>query len=187
METKQHIRKQVFALRRACSDAEVEEKSRQITERILALPKFQNAERILAYADYNHEVRTCYLIEKAWQLGKTVAVPKVVGDEMVFHILTDFNQLQSGYFHIPEPVGGEIVSWDEALMLMPGVAFDHKCNRVGYGGGFYDRFLEKHPDILRLALAFEFQMFPEVPTEPTDIRPHLIVTESEILRDSCTK
>ena len=104
-------------------------------------------------------------------------MPKVVGQDMIFYKLTDFAQLEKGYFGIPEPAGGEIVQWEDAMMVMPGVAFDRENHRVGYGGGFYDRFLEKHPCIRRVAVAFEFQMLPEVPTEPTDISPEIIVTE----------
>ena len=66
--------------------------------------------------------------------------------------------------------------------LVMAVAFDVNCNRVGYGGGFYDRFLEKHPYITRVAVAFEFQMMSEVPVEPTDISPEIIVTEKEIYK-----
>ena len=62
---------------------------------------------------------------------------------------------------------------------MPGVAFDRKNNRVGYGGGFYDRFLEKNPDILRVAVAFDFQILDQVPVWPTDIYPQIIVTEKD--------
>lgn len=179
METKKAIRKQIFAARKACTDAQVEEWSRMITDRVTALSAFQKAERVLAYADYNHEVMTGFLIEEAWKAGKEVAVPKVVGKDMVFYKLTDFGQLEPGYFGIPEPARGEIVEWEDALMIMPGVAFDRENHRVGYGGGFYDRFLEKHPSIGRLAVAFDFQMLLEVPVEPTDIFPQILVTEKE--------
>ena len=66
-------------------------------------------------------------------------------------------------------------------MIMPGVAFDRKNHRVGYGGGFYDRFLEKHPLIRTVAVAFDFQILDQVPTEPTDIFPQIIITEKEEL------
>ena len=99
---------------------------------------------------------------------------------MIFYKLTDFSQLEPGYFGIPEPASGEIADWPKALMIMPGVAFDRANHRVGYGGGFYDRYLEKHPQLERVAIAFSFQMLPEVPTEPTDICPQIIVTEEEI-------
>ena len=179
MEEKQAIRKQIFAARKACTDQQIEDLSRMITKRVAALPEFCQAERIMAYADYNHEVMTGFLIEEAWKSVKEVAVPKVVGKDMVFYKLTDFKQLAPGYFGIPEPSQGEIVHWDQALMIMPGVAFDRKNNRVGYGGGFYDRFLEKNPDILRVAVAFDFQILDQVPVWPTDIRPQIIVTEKD--------
>lgn len=181
METKKDIRKQIFAARKNVTDAQVEDWSRQITERVTALASFQEAERILAYADYNHEVMTRFLIEEAWKAGKDVAVPRVVGKDMVFYRLKAFDQLKPGYYGIPEPREGEIVHWEDALMIMPGVAFDRENHRVGYGGGFYDRFLEKHPQIIRLAVAFDFQILKEVPIEPTDIFPQMIVTEREVI------
>lgn len=179
---KKVIRKQVFAARKAHTDQQIDDWSRKIAETVTALPEYSNSRRILAYADYNHEVMTKYIIEAAWKDGKEVAVPKVVGQDMVFYKLTDFAQLEKGYFGIPEPARGEIVQWEEALMIMPGVAFDRQNHRVGYGGGFYDRFLEKHPYITRVAVAFEFQMMSEVPVEPTDISPEIIVTEKEIYK-----
>nr|WP_295286533.1 5-formyltetrahydrofolate cyclo-ligase [uncultured Blautia sp.] len=182
MEEKKAIRKQIFAARKAHTDQQIDDWSKKIAETVTSLSEYRDSQRILAYADYNHEVMTRYIIEAAWKDGKEVAVPKVVGKDMVFYKLTDFAQLEAGYFGIPEPARGEIVQWEEALMIMPGVAFDRANHRVGYGGGFYDRFLEKHPQIRRVAVAFEFQMMPEVPTEPTDISPEIIVTEEEIYR-----
>ena len=185
MEEKKEIRKKIFKARKEHTDAWIRENSLRITEALTQLPEYRNAERIMAYADYNHEVITRYIIEQAWKDGKEVAVPKVFGKDMVFYRLTDFSQLESGYFGIPEPKeDGETVSWEEAMMVMPGVAFDVNCNRVGYGGGFYDRFLEKHPEVCRVAVGFSFQILPEVPTEPTDIRPQVIVTEENIYRDA---
>ena len=177
MEEKKEIRKKIFKARKEHTDAWIRENSLRITEALTQLPEYRNAERIMAYADYNHEVMTDFIIEAAWRDGKEVAVPKVVGQDMVFYKLTDFAQLEKGYFGIPEPARGEIVQWEDAMMVMPGVAFDKENHRVGYGGGFYDRFLEKHPQVRRVAVAFEFQMLPEVPTEPTDISPEIIVTE----------
>ena len=185
MEEKKEIRKKIFKARKEHTDAWIRENSLRITEALTQLPEYRNAERIMAYADYNHEVITRYIIEQAWKDGKEVAVPKVFGKDMVFYRLTDFSQLESGYFGIPEPKeDGETVSWEEAMMVMPGVAFDVNCNRVGYGGGFYDCFLEKHPEVCRVAVGFSFQILPEVPTEPTDIRPQVIVTEENIYRDT---
>lgn len=180
METKKEIRKQIFAARKACTTEQADSWSRDITARVAALPAFRRAQRLLVYADYNREVITRYLIEEAWKSGKEVAVPKVVGKDMIFYKLTDFSQLEPGYYGIPEPAQGKIVEWPQALMIMPGVAFDKENHRVGYGGGFYDRYLEKHPEVERVAIAFSFQILDEVPTEPTDICPQIIVTEKEI-------
>lgn len=180
METKQAIRKQIFAARKKVTAEEVKRWSSLIALKVLALPEFQNAERILVYADYNHEVMTDEIIKAAWKARKDVAVPKVMGKEMVFIRLTDFEQLSPGYFSIPEPETGEEIFWEEGLMIMPGVAFDKKCRRVGYGGGFYDRYLEKYQKLTRLALGFSFQIMEEVPVEKTDIIPHILVTENNV-------
>lgn len=181
MEEKKNIRKVVFAERKGHTDQEIREMSRMITEKVTALPEFKNAERILAYADYNHEVQTSEIIREALRQGKEVAVPKVRGQEMDFLKIRDLSVLEPGYFGIPEPVSGEIADWQDALMVMPGVAFDTENRRVGYGGGFYDRYLEKHPGLYTVALAFEFQIMDQVPFEPTDIRPRVIVTEKRVL------
>lgn len=180
METKKAIRKKIFALRKTFTDQQIEEMSCSVAANVCALPAFKNAGRILIYADYNHEVMTKAIIKAAWEANKEVAVPKVDGTDMVFYRLTDFSQLSSGYCGIPEPKKGETVCWEKGLIIMPGVAFDKKNHRVGYGGGFYDRYLEKHRELERLALAFSFQILDEVPTEPTDIFPTILVTEKEI-------
>ena len=83
MEEKKVIRKQVFAARKAHTDQQIDDWSRKIAETVTALPEYSNSRRILAYADYNHEVMTKYIIEAAWNDGKEVAVPKVVGQDMV--------------------------------------------------------------------------------------------------------
>ena len=181
MEEKKDIRKKIFAERKKCTDSQVEQWSRIITQKVTELEVFDKAERILAYADYNHEVMTGYIVEEAWKRGKEVAVPKVSGKDMVFYRLTDFSQLEPGYYGIPEPARGEAVDWEKGLMIMPGVAFDRDNHRVGYGGGFYDRFLEKHPELDTVAVAFDFQILSQVPTEPTDLFPDIIVTEKETL------
>ena len=131
MEEKKEIRKRIFKARKEHDDAWIQEKSHVITETLTKLPEYRNAERIMAYADYNHEVITRDMIEQAWKDGKEVAVPKVFGKDMIFYKLTDFSQLESGYFGIPEPrEDGETVSWEDAMMIMPGVAFDEKCGET---------------------------------------------------------
>ena len=103
---------------------------------------------------------------------------------MEFYLISEYAQLAPGTMNIPEPVPNcvKIISFPEmTLMIMPGVAFDRNLNRVGYGGGYYDRFLEKHPDFVRIAISYELQLCDYVPVEPTDYKPHMLITEKQIL------
>lgn len=100
---------------------------------------------------------------------------------MIFYQLDSFEQLEPGYFQIPEPARGEAVEWEDALMIVPGVAFDRARHRVGYGQGFYDRYLSRHTKHPTVAVAFDFQLVPEAPYEETDILPDKLVTEKEII------
>ena len=113
MEAKGNIRKEVFARRRAATQEEIQEKSRMIYEKITALPEFLDADCFFAYMDFKKEVMTRDLIEKALQMGKTVAVPRVEGDDMVYYEIKDFSTLQSGYFGIMEPDGGKVCTREE--------------------------------------------------------------------------
>ena len=98
MEEKKEIRKRIFKARKEHEDAWIQEKSRKITETLTQLPEYRNADRIMAYADYNHEVITRYIIEQAWKDGKEVAVPKVFGKDMIFYRLTDLFSAGSRLF-----------------------------------------------------------------------------------------
>ena len=110
------------------------------------------------------------MLEQALRDGKQVAVPKVFGDEMKFLYLQDLTQVAKGYAGIPEPIADEPVAEDKtALVLMPGLAFDPQGHRIGYGGGFYDKFLAAEPDHPTLALCYEFQLLPKLETEEHDI------------------
>ena len=182
METKKDIRKKVFAKRRETTQEEVMAMSHIICEKVYALPEFQEASCIYAYADYNKEASTRELIQKAWDMGKRVAVPKTHdGHQMTYFYLTSFDQLQPGNFNVPEPVDCEVASEEDALLIVPGVAFDLNRHRVGYGAGFYDRYLEVHNQHPTVAIAFEFQIVEEAPAEETDIFPTKVVTEKRII------
>lgn len=181
-QQKKELRKEIRELRGAHTDEEIHAMSLSVKEQILKLSEFQNAEVLYAYMDCKHEVETRDLIRLAWALGKRVAVPRVQGQEMQFYYITSFDEdLEEGSFGIQEPKAGEKAEAEDALLLMPGVAFDLKRHRVGYGGGFYDRFLEKHTGLVTVALAFEFQVREEVPFEEFDIRPAKVVTEQRVL------
>ena len=102
--------------------------------------------------------------------GKRVAVPKCYGDEMKFIFMEDLSLVEKGYANIPEPIAdGPIADDPTALVLMPGLAFDPQGHRIGYGGGFYDKFLALESNHPTLALCYDFQMLPRLDTEEFDI------------------
>lgn len=167
---KTELRREIRARKRAMTEAEIEERSAKLAQLFFASEAYQNAKTIYGYLPYNQEVRTVPMLERALKDGKKVAVPKVYGEEMKFLYLDDLNAVAKGYAGIPEPIADEPVAQDEtALVLMPGLAFDPQGHRIGYGGGFYDKFLAAEPHHPTLALCYEFQMLPRLDVEDHDI------------------
>lgn len=167
---KAELRKQIRMKKRAMTPQQIEEASCRLGELFAACDAYKNAKTIYGYLPYNQEVRTVPMLERALRDGKRVAVPKVYGDEMRFIYMTDLDLVEEGYAGIPEPVADEPVADDAtALVLMPGLAFDLEGHRIGYGGGFYDRFLAQEPNHPTVALCYEFQMLPKLETEKFDI------------------
>lgn len=164
------LRKQIREKKRAMTEAEIRDASVRLGELFVASEAYRQAKSIYGYLPYNQEVRTVPMLEQALRDGKRVAVPKCYGDEMRFIWMEDLSKVEKGYAGIPEPVEDGPVADDEtALVLMPGLAFDPEGHRIGYGGGFYDRFLAKEPEHPTLALCYAFQMLPKLETEEFDI------------------
>jgi len=167
---KQTLRKQIREKKRAMTPAQIEEKSRILGELFVQTEEYRRAVTIYGYLPYNQEVRTVAMLEQALRDGKKVAVPKCYGDEMRFIYMEDLSAVAPGYAGIPEPVADGPVAQDgTALVLMPGLAFDPQGHRIGYGGGFYDRFLAREPGHPTLALCYDVQMLPQLDTEEFDI------------------
>lgn len=167
---KQALRAQVRAQKRAMTETQIEEASRRLGELFAASELYQQAKTIYGYLPYNQEVRTIPMLQRALDDGKRVAVPKCYGDEMRFIYLDDLSAVEKGYCGIPEPIADEPVADDPtALVLMPGLAFDPQGHRIGYGGGFYDKFLSSEQTHPTLALCYAFQMFEHLETEEFDI------------------
>ena len=167
---KKELRRTIREQKRAMSTEEIEQRSARLGELFVASEAYKNAKTIYGYLPYNQEVRTVPMLEQALRDGKRVAVPKCYGDEMKFIYMTDLSLVEKGYANIPEPIADEPVADDPtALVLMPGLAFDPQGHRIGYGGGFYDRFLAQEPEHPTLALCYAFQMLPKLETEEFDI------------------
>lgn len=173
---KSRLRREIREKKRAMTQLDIDMASARLGEMFAACDAYKNAKTIYGYLPYNQEVRTVPILERALQEGKRVAVPKVIGDEMRFIYLSDLTQVDKGYAGIPEPIADEPVADDPtALVLMPGLAFDPEGHRIGYGGGFYDRFLAAEPNHPTVALCYEFQMLPSLETEEFDIPVDLVL------------
>ena len=167
---KKELRAMIRDQKRAMTTEEINRRSEKLMELFLQSEAYQNAKTIYGYLPYNQEVRTVPMLEQALKDGKRVAVPKCYGDEMKFLFMDDLSRVEKGYAGIPEPVADEPVADDEtALVLMPGMAFDPQGHRIGYGGGFYDKFLAQEPNHPTLALCYDFQVLPHLETEEFDI------------------
>lgn len=167
---KKQLRKQIKEMKRAMSLVEIEGKSRILGEKFAATDAYRQASTVYGYMPYNQEVRTVPILEQAIRDGKRVAVPKIYGDEMKFIYLTDLSAVALSDYGIPEPVDdGPVADDPTALVLMPGLAFDREGHRIGYGGGFYDKFLAAEPNHPTLALCYDFQMLERLETEEFDV------------------
>ncbi|SHJ75336.1 5-formyltetrahydrofolate cyclo-ligase [Desulfofundulus thermosubterraneus] len=185
---KGELRKDVLKARGSLSPVEVAEKSKRILTRVLSLEEFHRARTLMAYVDFRNEVQTGALIAESMARGKRVAVPvtDVAGRRLTPSLLLDYpGDLAPGTWGILEPRPEclrPLEPQELDLVVVPGVAFDLKGNRLGYGGGFYDRFLPRtRPDTVWLALAFELQIRPQVYAGPHDCPVHIVVTEERVV------
>lgn len=173
---KKALRAEIRAKKRAMTAQEIEEKSAALAKAFYETAEYKNAKTIYGYLPYNQEVRTVPILEQALRDGKQVAVPKVFGDTMRFILLPDLSRVAAGYAGIPEPVDdGPEAADPHALVLMPGLAFDREGHRIGYGGGFYDRFLAGEPEHPTVALCYSFQLFPHLDVEAFDVPVDLVL------------
>ena len=193
---KQQIRKQVLAMRDNLSQEERERGAVLLTERICGHQWFYRSDIILAFVSYKSEIDTTQIIEEALRLGKQVYVPRVEQADskqaccsetqpgLVFHRIKSMTELTTGYKGIPEPAATENERYlydperaDQTLMLMPGAVFDKMRNRIGYGKGFYDRFLadKENLQLRTIGVGFACQLVEELPSEAWDIKPYQVI------------
>lgn len=178
---KKEIRRLVFGRRREADEGAMRAASQEICRRVIDTPAFQSASAIYVYMDCKGEVSVRPLLETAWRMKKRTAAPRVTGPgEMRYYYLSSYRDLKPGYCGIMEPATDEEAREENALLIVPGVAFDRNCRRCGYGQGFYDRYLAAHPGHPTIALAFEFQIMEEIPADSHDVRPQMLITEKEI-------
>jgi 5-formyltetrahydrofolate cyclo-ligase len=187
-ERKHHIRRSLLAMRRRLSEAERLARSRRVWERVVALSCYQQARVVLGYMAFDREVLTDGLMRQAIASGKQVVLPRVQTDRqgMALYVIEDLERdVAPGYRGIlePRPQRTRAVTPETLeVALVPGVAFDLRGGRLGFGIGFYDRLLSQLPQhIPTVGLAFDFQIIPRLPSQPHDVRLDAIVTESRVM------
>jgi 5-formyltetrahydrofolate cyclo-ligase len=194
-DRKQYIRQSIRAARRGLSEAERLARSRRVWEHVAALACYQQARVVLGYMAFDHEVLTDGLMQWAMASGKQLVLPMVLGNrqDMALYVIEDLERdMAPGYAGILEPrpqrtraVAPETLE----LALIPGVAFDLRGGRLGFGAGYYDRLLSRLPRAIPMVgLAFDFQVIPRLPLQPHDMLLDAIVTESRVIwGTSCTQ
>lgn len=183
-EQKAVLRNQVRAWRDGLSPHDHQALSEEVEARLVQLPVFAEARTVLVYAAFGSEAGTGGIVARLLMSGRRLVLPRVAGDDLELCVVTNpVTDLAPGTWGIPEPVAGlPVVAADEIdLFLLPGLAFDARGGRLGYGRGFFDRVLQGARGT-RVGLAFEGQMVDRVPVTDTDVPVDMVVTSDRIIR-----
>ncbi len=164
------------------------EKSDKIFDRLIKMPAIRKAKRVMVYVSFREEVDTKRIIEYLWEQGIEVAVPISDPDtkQLSLSLLRSFDDLTVGHYGVMEPVAAAIEPVDPKtidIVVVPGVAFDRTGNRIGYGAGYYDRFLSQIPKVTTVAVAYAEQVLPQIPADAYDQKIELIVTDRELINN----
>ncbi|MDH3360107.1 MAG: 5-formyltetrahydrofolate cyclo-ligase [Desulfobulbaceae bacterium] len=186
---RQTLRKNILATRDALPETERRAKSAAIIKNLWEIKEFSDSRAPFIYVHFRSEAETDQLISQCLTHNKEVIVPLTLTQEKRLdpYLITDpKTQLVSGYCNIPEPDPKKATLFDAMridVVILPGSVFDAKGGRLGYGGGYYDRFLtDQAPQALRIGIAYEMQLVAEVPLLPHDQRLDYLVTEKRIIR-----
>jgi 5-formyltetrahydrofolate cyclo-ligase len=181
---KRALRREVIARRDALPEAERAASSLAIADRVTRMEEAASARSVMVFWSFGSEVDTDPLIDRWLDDGKNVALPRIEGGDVVPVVFVRGAPTTTTSFGAMEPAEGRVLDPAEVdLVVVPGVAFDRSCNRLGYGAGYYDRFLRRtRPDVPAVAIAFATQIVQVVPTGGTDRRVDAIVTQAEVIR-----
>ena len=173
------MRELMLAKRNGQAAAQIERLSRAAQESIIRSERFLAAGKVGTYFAFGSEVRTDMIVSEARKLGKLVALPRVEGDSISFYELSNGMHLVKGRFGIMEPLPQVRVK-NMDLLVVPGIAFDKRGYRLGYGKGYYDKFLSKNP-VTPVGLAYSLQIFEKLPHGKHDRRMAAIATEKGVV------
>ena len=183
---KREIRKRIMTLRNAMPLEAIAAKSGEIVRRLTELREIRETSTLMVFLSFGSEVLTDGLIEWGWNAGKRIVVPLCRPEGRVLSPcrIDSFADLETGHYGIREPKADrlQVVPPGEIdAVLVPAVAFDRRGYRVGYGGGYYDRFLPKVPRAAKIGAVFACQIVPEVPIDRYDVQAERIATEEGII------
>lgn len=179
---KDRLRQKVKRLRRETSEKERRIWNQKLAEQILSMGCWQPGDCVYCYISVRNEAGTEMLLQELWKRKIQVAVPRVRGKEMDFYYISGMEDLEPGSMGIPEPREGcRKAAEPGAPVIVPGVAFGQDFSRIGYGGGYYDRFFEREPDHLKIGICYEFQLETELPRENFDVKMDVIATPDRCL------
>lgn len=180
---KSEIRRQMLAARRALDEETRQKCSRIIAEKLFETKEYRAAKHVMCYAAYNCEVQTREICERILSDGKCLYLPRCTAPgKMEVCRVDDLSKLLPGSYGIPEPTGKPADESALELIIVPAAAFDRKLGRMGYGGGYYDRFLVK-TGAVRCAVAFSVQETAKARFEETDAVMDMVITEKEMILD----
>ena len=183
-EKKKNLRKQLKARREEISDCEAVLAAKRCEKQLFELEQFLRCDFLFSYISYKKELFTHDIIKHALDRGKHIAVPKVVGDgEMQFFEIYSLSDCVPGAFGILEPQGKRSVNPSQCkapLALLPGLAFTMDGIRLGYGGGYYDRYFARQKKAFRIGLCYDFSLLKSLPCEPHDLRADFVVAPSGV-------
>jgi len=185
METKKELRKIMLSIRKKMSKEDVENNSRKIWEKIFNLEIYSKSKVIFIYLDFNNEVMTFPYIKRMLDEGKRLVVPytDMVNEVLILSEISNEKDLALnpfGYYEPEEPTPVPVEDID--LVIVPGVVFDEKLNRVGFGKGYYDKILHRlSPHAKKIAVAHDFQVLDSVPSEEHDVKMDILITEKRVI------
>ena len=185
IEEKKILRKKMRSMRESMPKEERDKASHKIVSRLIENPVYQHSTTIMAYASMPEEIQLNELFYHAFANNKILAIPLIIGRGTMRPVfLPTMEDLVVGDFGIMtvrQDCRTFVEFNDINCIIVPGAAFDRQGNRLGLGGGYYDRFLKRVPNVKRIALAFDYQLIDSVPSETHDAKMNIIITESETI------
>ncbi|MFH2106656.1 MAG: 5-formyltetrahydrofolate cyclo-ligase [Candidatus Micrarchaeota archaeon] len=174
---KSDLRKQIVSKKKELGQKQIDGMSSLITKCLIANPEIQKAKTIAFYLSKKDEVQTKSAIEILMKQQKQIFVPIVDGEHIRLVEFVSFDDLHIGKFGVPEPKTKKPAEKNPEVMVIPGIAFDKNCNRLGYGKGYYDRLLKKFK-LYKIGICFDFQVVDSVPVKDHDEKMDIVITDS---------